>query len=94
MKIAKKEDKKHPIFAVRVKTDKAKRDFSKFVKAKKEKDYTTAGKELENALYEYMEREGWDFENESFIDFNDKDEDDFSNKHRHTHRPGPGSKIK
>lgn len=70
---------------MRVKTDRAKRDFSKFVKAKKEKNYTTAGKELENALYEYMEREGWDFENESFIDFDDKDEDNFSNIHRHTH---------
>lgn len=32
-----------------------------------------------------MEREGWDFENEKFIDFNDKDEDDFPDKHRHTH---------
>lgn len=77
--------KNHPIFAVRVKTERPKKDWSKFIEAKKENDYTTAGKELEKALYEYMEREGWDFENETFIDFNDKDEDNFSNKHRHTH---------
>ena len=32
-----------------------------------------------------MEREGWDFENEKFIDFNDDDEDHFLKKSRHTH---------
>lgn len=68
-----------------MKTDKPKKDWSKFIEAKKEIDYTTAGKELEKALYEYMEREGWDFENEKFIDFNDNDEDNFSKKHKHTH---------
>ncbi|MDI6725283.1 MAG: hypothetical protein QMD61_11625, partial [Methanobacterium sp.] len=70
---------------MRVKTEKPKKDWSKFIEAKKEKDYTTAGKELEKALYEYMEREGWDFENERFIDFNDNDENNFLNRTKHTH---------
>ena len=68
-----------------MKTDKPKKDWSKFIEAKKEIDYTTAGKELEKALYEYMEREGWDFENGKFIDFNDDEEDHFLKKSRHTH---------
>jgi len=32
-----------------------------------------------------MEREGWDFENERFIDFNDNDENNFLNRTKHTH---------
>jgi len=68
-----------------VKTDKPKKDWSKFVEAKKELEYVTSGQLLEQAIYELMEREGWDFENEKFIDFNDNDEDNFSKKHKHTH---------
>ena len=78
--------KKQHIFAVRIKSDKVKEDFSKFVEAKKEVDYTTGGKELENALYEYMEREGFDLETGKFIDFDDDEEEELKHKTQaHTH---------
>ena len=77
--------KKQPMFAVRIKSDKVKRDFSKFVQAKKEVDYTTSGKELETAIYEYIEREGFDLESGKFIDFDDEDEEELKHKHKHTH---------
>ena len=78
--------KKQHIFAVRIKSDKVKEDFSKFVEAKKETDYTTGGKELENAIYEYIEREGFDLETGKFIDFNDDDEEELMHKTQaHTH---------
>ena len=73
------------MFAVRIKTDKPKIDWSNFVKAKKEVEYVTSGSLLEQALYEFMEREGWDFENERFIDFDDDDEIDLKLKPKHTH---------
>ena len=78
--------KKQQIFAVRIKSDKVKRDFSKFVQAKKDIDYTTGGKELENAIYEYIEREGFDLETGKFIDFNDDEEEELKhNPQAHTH---------
>ncbi len=70
---------------MRIKTDKPKIDWSKFVEAKKEVEYVTSGSLLEQALYEFMEREGWDFENEKFIDFDDDDEIDLKLKPKHTH---------
>ena len=83
IRIAKSKAKKQHIFAVRIKSDKVKEDFSKFVEAKKETDYTTSGKELENAVYEYMAKEGFDIETGKFIDFDDEDE--LMHKHRYTH---------
>ena len=78
--------KKQQIFAVRIKSDKVKRDFSKFVQAKKEVNYTTGGKELENAIYEYIEREGFDLETGKFIDFDDDEEEELNHKTQaHTH---------
>lgn len=77
--------KKQPIFAVRVKTDKPKIDWSKFVEAKKDVEYVTSGSLLERAVYEFMEREGWDVESQQFIDFNDDDIDELNINHMHTH---------
>ena len=77
--------KKQPMFAVRIKTDKPKIDWSKFVKAKKKDEYVTSGSLLERAVYEFMEREGWDVESQQFIDFNDDDIDELNLKHMHTH---------
>ncbi|OEC84934.1 MULTISPECIES: hypothetical protein [Methanobacterium] len=77
--------KKQQIFAVRIKSDKVKRDFSKFVQAKKEVDYTTGGKELENAIYEYMAKEGFDLETGKFIDFDDDEEEELMYNPKHTH---------
>ena len=85
IRIAKPKAKKQHIFAVRIKTDKVKEDFSKFVKAKKETDYTNSGKELEKAIYEYMTNEGFDIETGKFIDFDDDDEEELMHNHKHTH---------
>ena len=73
------------MFAVRIKTDKPKIDWSKFVKAKKKVEYVTSGSLLEQAVYEFMEREGWDVETQQFLDFNDDDINELNLKHMHTH---------
>lgn len=71
---------KNYIFAVRVSNKKLKKEWTTFCNAKGAKQ----GKELKKALYEFMEREGWDFENQQFIDFDDND-DEFSLGDKHTH---------
>ena len=84
-KIAKSKAKKEPMFAVRTKTDKPKTDWSKFVRAKKKIEYVTSGSLLEQAVYEFMEREGWDVETQQFINFDDDDNEELKIKHKHTH---------
>lgn len=84
-KIARKENKKYPIFASRVSSEKTKEDWKAFVKAMKDKEEVNSKILLEMAIYTFMEFKRWDPEIKKFLDFDDYDEDDFFKHNNNTH---------